>query len=700
MASRVIWGTIVAVMLALCVGGCSSDNGDASTAPPASLDPVNPAGPQPTAAEPSAPAGPPQYLGRPVDYWARRLDHPQEECAVKAAWVLGRMGAGAKPAVGDLVKIIGESGHYPDLRLAAIKTLGKIGPGAKEAIPELVEILDREDPWDRRLAAMVLGKLRVRAELVLPALIKTLEDEEPWVRAGAAYGLGLFAKGAPLGTRTESVISALGKARNDESAEVRSASLYALWAIGPAAEAALKKVKESGRSEDRAIAALALAATGLEADDTLISAFDSKEADVKVRHWALTALPWESKHLPVLHGALGSDEPDLRVRAAQALAYLGPEAASTVPDLIRLLGNESRDVRAVAVYTLGEIGPDAKSAVGELAVLLRRAMEDEEADDENVLYSPAIIEALWKIGRDAVPTLMEALHTAKDRPVADEIMASLGSLGPAAVPALRKALEDPDEEFRARAALALAAIGPDAEAAVPALERLARSETPGDKTVFYGALAAILPDSPYRRQLEHQIQQSVSLSQISRAIMMFEIDHGEFSPAAWSEAGKPLLSWRVAILPYLDQQVLYEEFHLDEPWDSPHNIKLLASMPEVYHGEGQREDGKTSMMVFTGEGAAFDGTKAVSAQDVSDGQSNTIMVVEAGPDKAVPWTKPEDLPFDPEDPGSALGEVPEVGFPVVFFDGHTRILPKRIDAKRLRGLITPDGGEAASVHEP
>jgi hypothetical protein len=75
-------------------------------------------------------------------------------------------------------------------------------------------------------------------------------------------------------------------------------------------------------------------------------------------------------------------------------------------------------------------------------------------------------------------------------------------------------------------------------------------------------------------------------------------------------------------------------------------------------------------------------------------------VSQAGSDKAVPCTRPDDLPFDPQDPIAALGDVPEVGFLVVPFDRSTHVLPKTIDPRRLRGLITPDGGEMATMYEP
>jgi hypothetical protein len=108
--------------------------------------------------------------------------------------------------------------------------------------------------------------------------------------------------------------------------------------------------------------------------------------------------------------------------------------------------------------------------------------------------------------------------------------------------------------------------------------------------------------------------------------------------------GKALLSWRVAILPYLEQDTLYKQFRLNEPWDSPANRPLLAQMPAVYQGTLVGNDNKTSFKVFVGGGALFDLRQGRRLSAVADGTSNTLAVVEAG--APVEWTKPDDIPFD------------------------------------------------------
>ncbi len=113
---------------------------------------------------------------------------------------------------------------------------------------------------------------------------------------------------------------------------------------------------------------------------------------------------------------------------------------------------------------------------------------------------------------------------------------------------------------------------------------------------------------------------------------------------------QPLYSWRVLILPYISQDELYREFHLDEPWDSEHNIKLLERMPVTYAAPGSKKSRipayHTVCHVFVGPGTAFDGPNGIEMGDFPDGTSNTLLIVEAG--DPVPWTKPEEIAFTPD----------------------------------------------------
>ncbi len=218
-----------------------------------------------------------------------------------------------------------------------------------------------------------------------------------------------------------------------------------------------------------------------------------------------------------------------------------------------------------------------------------------------------------------------------------------------------------------------------------------------------GVLAGILlPAIQSARDAALRTAAMNNFKQVTIVFLMHEADKSVFpSQAICNKEGKPLLSWRVAILPYIGQDNLYKEFHLDEPWDSEHNKKLLARMPEVFAKPGatpqERAAGLTTMEVLTGPGTCFPKPDAsLTIEGIKDGGSKTAALVESLPDSAVPWTKPEDLQFDPDkplagvgDPGRARGE-----FIAAFFDGHVQLLPSDIDPATFKAMVTPAGGEA------
>jgi RNA polymerase sigma factor (sigma-70 family) len=198
-------------------------------------------------------------------------------------------------------------------------------------------------------------------------------------------------------------------------------------------------------------------------------------------------------------------------------------------------------------------------------------------------------------------------------------------------------------------------------------------------------------------------------------------DASRFPPSAiFSADGSPLLSWRVVILPYLGEKALYAQFKLDEPWDGPHNKKLLEKMPKVYAPvaapgydhlravvklkktskvDAPVADAKQSNMTFyqgfTGKGAFFDGTKGVEIREVTDGTVMTLMVAEA--ETAVPWTKPEDLTYVQGKALPRLGGQFKNGITAVTADGYSRFMPRSIPVKYLEAMITRTGGETFPI---
>ena len=174
-------------------------------------------------------------------------------------------------------------------------------------------------------------------------------------------------------------------------------------------------------------------------------------------------------------------------------------------------------------------------------------------------------------------------------------------------------------------------------------------------------------------------------------------NHDQLPPAVvYGKDGRPLYSWRVLLLPYIEQEPLYKEFHLDEPWDSPHNIALLPRMPGTYAAPGSKKSKipphHTVFHVFVGKGTAFEGREGVRFPgSFLDGASQTILLIEAG--EPVPWTMPEELVYDPNGPLPELRSLFKDGFRVGMGDGSMHYVRKNISEATLRAAITRNGND-------
>jgi hypothetical protein len=196
------------------------------------------------------------------------------------------------------------------------------------------------------------------------------------------------------------------------------------------------------------------------------------------------------------------------------------------------------------------------------------------------------------------------------------------------------------------------------------------------------------------RTAASRLESMNNVKQIAIAMHNYNGTFGTAPPhAIYSQDGKPLLSWRVQILPFIEQQNLYLQFKLNEPWDSDHNKKLLAHMPKVYASPGDKDSLKTHQthyLAFYGKGAGFEGKRGLRFAEFTDGLSNTLMIVEAS--KSVPWTKPEDIPFDASKPPPKIGGLYPGGFIAGLWDGSVRFVSNSISETTLKNAIQRNDG--------
>lgn len=158
------------------------------------------------------------------------------------------------------------------------------------------------------------------------------------------------------------------------------------------------------------------------------------------------------------------------------------------------------------------------------------------------------------------------------------------------------------------------------------------------------------------------------------------------------EDGKLLVSWRVHLLPFVDDVSLHDQFNVEEAWDSDQNKPLAAETPGAFRSKDSKP-GTTRFLTFTGENTLYPGGEGLTFRDVTDGLSTTLMFVEVAPDKAMPWTQPTDIPITTEDLTTALGEPGERGYRAIMMDGASITLKSDITDATLRALISPAGGE-------
>lgn len=215
-----------------------------------------------------------------------------------------------------------------------------------------------------------------------------------------------------------------------------------------------------------------------------------------------------------------------------------------------------------------------------------------------------------------------------------------------------------------------------------------------------GLLAALfIPAVSNARQAANRVQCQNNLKQLALAIHNYHDAYRSLPPAYTVDAnGKPLHSWRVLLLPFLEYGTLYDQLHLDEPWDSPHNLALSAQMPRQFRCPNDTTPGQTRYVAVADPAGIFSGAQGIDFRAVLDGTANTILIVESQ-GGGVNWMEPRDITLD-EFVNQSLGmQGPhQGGANVAFADGSVRFLSGNRSPDECKALVTRAGGENVSAH--
>jgi hypothetical protein len=178
-----------------------------------------------------------------------------------------------------------------------------------------------------------------------------------------------------------------------------------------------------------------------------------------------------------------------------------------------------------------------------------------------------------------------------------------------------------------------------------------------------------------------------NLIQLYWALKAYQKEYGALPTDIYDHQGHALLSWRVRLLPYLEETSLYEQFHLNEPWDSPHNRKLVEKPPSIYLcPSSQARRGVTTYVRLQG--------------------SMQVLLIELDDGHAIVWSKPEDMNYNPTTPSAGLAQyhfsdcLRRPGGFVVLLDGKSRFVPADIEPALLRAFFWAGPDEAVDLDFP
>lgn len=212
----------------------------------------------------------------------------------------------------------------------------------------------------------------------------------------------------------------------------------------------------------------------------------------------------------------------------------------------------------------------------------------------------------------------------------------------------------------------------------------------------------LVPAVQKAREASRRSSCNCNLKQLGLALQTYADVYKCFPPAYVTDAkGNRMHSWRVLILPFMEQKALYAQYDFNEPWNGPHNRLLAAEIPPVYccPSDDLRGPMEVSYLAVTGPGTIWPGNRCAGFGDVKDGTSNTLIIVESV-GSGIHWMEPRDLPFE----ALAKGVNADQGLGVcsrhvdmaeaLFCDGSVRPISDLVRIEVLEAFATKAGAES------
>ena len=431
---------------------------------------------------------------------------------------------------------------------------------------------------------------------------------------------------------------------------------------------------------------------------------DEPKADLPVR--PAPAVPEKDAPAPELYFLEGGPFPAVFLLDERNLLFLPSGERDGMGSYYSLIGQLLRRKAdgplAEALADAGKHTLVAAFRVGQLEGLFRHEFPRELVPFRSLLRAQAVV-VTADLAANATVTARLTFADAAQARRAEPVLKTLVQLGTETLAELQKNLgKEPDWAPVAGPLLDLAVASLDkAEVKADGSAVTARLEAPIGEAVAK-ALAAFpdLADAAASRARTMN-----NLKQIGLAMHNYHDTFGHFPNDIVSAAGKPLLSWRVQILPFIEQDNMYKQLDQTKAWDDPVNARVLEKMPDVFRVFGREPTGKgqtyfqmpSSPQPLNGGMPFKVPGRPLRMMDITDGTSNTLMVVEAA--EAVSWAKPDDFTFDPTKPVK-LGAPDQKRIFVLFADGSVRMLRRdKVTDDQLRALMTVNGGEVVKVDE-